>query len=731
MYSLLTALALGSSGCEREVPLAAESRVPQAAQQRRDSALAPIADTYIRQGNPNQNQGTELILRLTASGKNRALVHWNPQAIAEVVGTDSLVAARLELTIAANADNWGTTGRTIDLHRLTQAWTEGGATWNCADDTNPTNPVADCSGATAWAMDGPDPRPYAATPTATRMITNGLRGVVTFDVTADVRGLSPGGGAQDGWILKKTDEGASGQVEFGSRESGSVPRLVLTIGPRSGPPGATWPVLTNTYPDLDTSRVVKLPDDTFLVYRTDITLRFKAGISDSAKAAFFSRDEMTVLGVTQAGMFFVRIPDPGASAENFFQALEQLRREPEILLVASIERTPMPNRDGGRLPTDGSGQGRTNWLNGSTSTWAMRAIRAPLAWGCETGDYGGTPVPVGVFEWKHQVGHPEFARSTPRPWDADDTSFPGIIQTEPPDTVAAKEAHAVATTGLLSAEGDNGSGMAGVSWRTGLYLYSGYSRNNRKLPLYSGFYLLAGQLVSDGPRILSLSADDGFPSSLPEIDRESRIHLVAGEIQDLLLERLPSLLVVVAAGNERYQDSVPKYLKDPRAALLRGALLLLRGDPRYRDRIIVVAGTEAGNRFWDLSAANPAVGSNFFEGGATDIAAPAEDVRVLARWTGQTGSGVPLTTSSGTSLAAPLVAGVAAQLWAMDPSLTAADVKRYILRGAQEPRLSPTTGLPVAPTSVANAPEAVYQLDAYGALSLLAREQPSTPICGF
>ncbi|MGH9259380.1 MAG: DNRLRE domain-containing protein, partial [Acidimicrobiales bacterium] len=170
--------------------------MPQAAQQQRDSALAPAADTYIRQGNPNQNQGTELILRLTASGKQRALLRWDAQAIAGAVGGDSLVAARLELTTAANADNWGTTGRTIDLHRLTKAWTETGATWNCADDTNPTNPVADCTGATAWAMDGPDPRPYDATPTATRLITNGLRGVITFDVTADVRALSSGGGAQ-------------------------------------------------------------------------------------------------------------------------------------------------------------------------------------------------------------------------------------------------------------------------------------------------------------------------------------------------------------------------------------------------------------------------------------------------------------------------------------------------------------------------------------------------------
>ena len=66
----------------------------------------------------------------------------------------------------------------------------------------------------------------------------------------------------------------------------------------------TWPVLINRLADLDTTRVVQL--DSGLVFRTDITLSFKAGISDSAKRAFFARHSMTVVGVTQSGKFFTR-----------------------------------------------------------------------------------------------------------------------------------------------------------------------------------------------------------------------------------------------------------------------------------------------------------------------------------------------------------------------------------------------------------------------------------------
>jgi len=174
-------------------------------------------------------QGTEPILRLRASGNNRALLRLDSAAVATAVGSGTVTSARLEPTIVLNADNWGATGRTIDLHRLTQAWTEAGATWNCGDDLDPGNQKPDCP-LTAWEMGGAGPHPWIATPTATRLITNGLQGVITFDVTADVQAML-GAGSHPGWILKKTEEGPSGRVEFGSRESATPPRLVLEIQP--------------------------------------------------------------------------------------------------------------------------------------------------------------------------------------------------------------------------------------------------------------------------------------------------------------------------------------------------------------------------------------------------------------------------------------------------------------------------------------------------------------------
>lgn len=163
------------------------------------TTLSATADTYLRQGSANQNQGDETFLRLRSSGKNRSLVRFDQAEIAAAVGEGTLVSATLELTIEQNSNNWGSDGRTVDIHRLEEDWTELGATWNCGDDTNTGNSQADCTG--QWAGGT-----FAAVPTDTLLHTNGLTGMVQYDVTSDVADFlisTP----NHGWLLKKTAEG--------------------------------------------------------------------------------------------------------------------------------------------------------------------------------------------------------------------------------------------------------------------------------------------------------------------------------------------------------------------------------------------------------------------------------------------------------------------------------------------------------------------------------------------
>ncbi len=190
-----------------------------------DNSVFATADTYLKSGSPNKNQGTETILRTQDLGNNRALVRFDPAAIATAVGASTLTRARLRLHIVFNANNWGTNGRAVAVHRMLQAWTELGATWNCPDDTNTGNGTPDC---TPWVMTDSSQYPFLITPTDVIAHENNQLGPVEWDVTADVQAFLEGA-THHGWLIKKTDEAESGKVEYSSREGAIVPELILTL----------------------------------------------------------------------------------------------------------------------------------------------------------------------------------------------------------------------------------------------------------------------------------------------------------------------------------------------------------------------------------------------------------------------------------------------------------------------------------------------------------------------
>lgn len=208
-------------------------------------ALSPSADTYLRGGNYNANEGASPFLRVRASGNNRALVIFDQQEIESLVCSGNLISAHLELFIDHNADNWGD-GRAVDAHRLLSDWAEGngktaglpgparyrgdgpGATWRCPVDPDIANLSDDDADywnpGLATRFQGGR---FAESPTDTIIIEKGLVGWVSWDVTADVADFLSGDADNFGWIVKKTIEGLAGLVEFSSREGINPPRLVL------------------------------------------------------------------------------------------------------------------------------------------------------------------------------------------------------------------------------------------------------------------------------------------------------------------------------------------------------------------------------------------------------------------------------------------------------------------------------------------------------------------------
>lgn len=218
------------------------------------ATLAANADTHVRQGQPNQNFGADGILRIQASGRNRALLGFDPAATTTAL-VGPLVRARLQLPIAETFDNWGPS-RALGAHLLRRAWSEPGATWNCAVDANVANSVADCSGDAAWVMFGSaDGAPWVDPPTDTVLVASGQTGTLELDVTRDLACYLAGHTPLHGWLIKKEVESQDGKIELASRETATDPSLLLewthsggtgvTVTAQdcavSGPPGGCTP----------------------------------------------------------------------------------------------------------------------------------------------------------------------------------------------------------------------------------------------------------------------------------------------------------------------------------------------------------------------------------------------------------------------------------------------------------------------------------------------------------
>lgn len=202
--------------------------------------LPVSADTFITAKSPDREHGRAAVLRVAKSGPSRALVGFDPGSLVAAVAGNQLLAAQLQLGVAANAKNWGPAGRTIGAYRLTTAWSEAAATWDCPADTNLDNAAPDC--AAPWNGGS-----FAAVPTATALITRQTTGSVSFDVTADVAAFLAGA-ANDGWLIAKTDEALAGRIDFTSREasSGQPAQLIIIV---QVPPGdRTAPAVTLAQP---------------------------------------------------------------------------------------------------------------------------------------------------------------------------------------------------------------------------------------------------------------------------------------------------------------------------------------------------------------------------------------------------------------------------------------------------------------------------------------------------
>ena len=167
------------------------------------ATLTAVADSWIEQGSPTSNKGTDSVLKVMSKGPAnnlRALVRFTPPTLA--AGCE-VASATLRVHASSAAS-----GRTLEALRLGGAWTEAAVTWENQPAT---------AGSAATVASGTGNRDFA--------------------VRDQVRAMYDAG-AQHGFLIRDAAENADAEQQLHSREnSANRPQLLLTFGaPDFDPP---------------------------------------------------------------------------------------------------------------------------------------------------------------------------------------------------------------------------------------------------------------------------------------------------------------------------------------------------------------------------------------------------------------------------------------------------------------------------------------------------------------
>jgi subtilisin family serine protease len=385
---------------------------------------------------------------------------------------------------------------------------------------------------------------------------------------------------------------------------------------------------------------------------SEVSERMKRGLSR------FVRDGRRMDTSPQLGVARL-VVEPGTEE----QVAAELRADPSVLRV---EQDVYSYATGGTLPND-------PLL--AAQAWHYQMIDMPRSWRRTT---GSNSVVVAVVDDGIRFDHPDVAANLTS--DGYDFVSNGLLRGacgtvpnagdgngyDPDPTIPADYdgcalstagGHGLHVAGTIGAVGNNGVGMTGVAWSVRIRPVRVLGRmGGTNFDIAQGILYAAGLPASDGrggviqaptaARIINLSL--GGPSNDPVLHDAVIAASSAGA------------LLVVASGNDN--TSVPKY-------------------PAAYPEVLTVAAVGPTYERARYSNWGPHV----------DIAAPGGDLSLgnesygiaSTRWNFQTGSPT-YNFLQGTSMATPHVSGAAALLLALDPSLTAAQLRARLLTYARD-----------------------------------------------
>ncbi len=276
--------------------------------------------------------------------------------------------------------------------------------------------------------------------------------------------------------------------------------------------------------------------------------------------------------------------------------------------------------------------------------WGMTIVNAPQAWDVTT---GRADVVIAILDTGADLSHPDlvgqfWVNEDEIPGNALDDDHNGKVDdingwrfchlgSTPVESNDVQDDHGHGThvAGIVAARGNNALGVAGIAWGCRLMIVKVLDRNG------DGWYsdLAAGLIYAtdNGARIVNLSL--GGPSDMQ----------VLRDAVDYARSR--GVLIVAAAGN-----------------IVGSSHSVLYPAAYEYERVLAIAATDESDRRAGFSCYGPQV----------DLAAPGSLIY-------STCLGGGYCYKSGTSMATPLVSGLAALLWSLHPGYTPEQVRERLI----------------------------------------------------